>query len=234
MKHILFDLDGTLLPMNQDDFIKSYFSLLAMRFVKMGYDADLFKTALFKGMEAMITNDGSRTNEEAFWNTFFCIAPGGDYEKILNETMDFYRTDFNQVIQSTQPNAVVRKIIDAAKKKGYNLYLATNPFFPRVATEQRIKWAGLTPEDFLDITTYEHCHYCKPNIRYFEELMKKHQLKPEDCLMVGNDVCEDLIISELGVETYLITNTMENKKNLPITADHTGTLDDFYIFIQNL
>ena len=49
--------------------------------------------------------------------------------------------------------------------------------------------------------------------------------------MVGNDVDEDLVISKLGVKTYLITNIMENKKNLPITADYTGTLEDFYSFI---
>ena len=117
---------------------------------------------------------------------------------------------------------------------GFNIYLATNPLFPRIATKQRIHWAGLTPEDFLDITTYEDCHYCKPNVEYFREFLEKHNLDPKDCLMVGNDVSEDLVISELGVETYLITNTMENKKNLPITADHTGTLEDFYTFIQNL
>ena len=76
MKYILFDLDGTLLPMNQDEFVRHYFSLLTVRFVKIGVDPDLFKKGLFKGLEAMITNDGNRTNKKAFWDTFFSFVPG--------------------------------------------------------------------------------------------------------------------------------------------------------------
>lgn len=233
MQHILFDLDGTLLPMNQDEFVKRYFSLLGVEFIKLGIDPQKFKAALFMGVEAMVKNDGSRTNEDAFWDTFLSIVPG-DIELFKRMTLDFYKTEFNKAIDATQPSDMSAKIISAAKAKGLNLYLATNPLFPQIATAQRIRWAGLNTEDFLDITTYEDCHYCKPNVLYFKELMDKHHLDPKDCLMVGNDVQEDLAISELGVKTYLITNTMENKKNLPITADYTGTLEDFYSFIQKL
>lgn len=233
MKHILFDLDGTLLPMNQDEFVKHYFGLLGARFVKQGIDPDHFTKALYKGVGAMVMNNGSRTNESAFWDTFLALVPA-DPDISKRETYDFYKNEFNDVIRSTQPNEWSRKILDSVHKKGFHAYLATNPLFPRIATEQRMRWAGLMPEDFLDITTYEHCHYCKPNVMYFKEFIEKHQLDPKDCLMVGNDVGEDLVISELGVKTYLITNTMENKKNLPITADYTGTLEDFYHFIQTL
>jgi len=31
---------------------------------------------------------------------------------------------------------------------GFRVALATNPIFPAIATEKRIRWAGLTPEDF--------------------------------------------------------------------------------------
>ncbi|MBO5461211.1 MAG: HAD family hydrolase [Ruminococcus sp.] len=233
MQHILFDLDGTLLPMKQDAFVKSYFTLLGVEFVKLGIDPQQFKLALFKGVEAMVTNDGSCTNETAFWNTFTSIVPG-DLDLFQEKTMHFYETEFNKVIEATQPTEWAAKIISLVKAKGLNVYLATNPLFPQIATAQRIRWAGLNAEDFLDITTYEHCHYCKPNVEYFRELIEKHHLDPKECLMVGNDVDEDLVISKLGVKTYLITNTMENKKNLPITADYTGTLEDFYSFIQKL
>lgn len=233
MKHILFDLDGTLLPMDQSVFIRHYFSLLGKRFAKLGVSSDLFNQGLYTAVRAMFTNTGEQTNEDLFWNTFLSFVPGNK-ELMHSETLDFYKTDFNEAITSTQPDSIVPKMIHAIKEKGFQIYLATNPLFPRIATEQRIRWAGLSPDDFLDITTYEHCHYCKPNIKYFKEFLDKHHLDPKDCLMVGNDVREDLAISELGVETYLITNTIENKQNLPITADHTGTLNDFYLFIKNL
>lgn len=38
IKAILFDLDGTLLPMDNDAFTKYYFKLLCKKLAPMGYD----------------------------------------------------------------------------------------------------------------------------------------------------------------------------------------------------
>ena len=102
------------------------------------------------------------------------------------------------------------------KEHGVKVYLATNPIFPRVGTMNRIRWAGIDAEDFEVITTYETYHYCKPNPKYFQEVMEEFRLNPKECLMVGNDVQEDLTIRSLGVKTYLLTDTLENKKNIPL------------------
>ena len=102
------------------------------------------------------------------------------------------------------------------KEHGVKVYLATNPIFPRVGTMNRIRWAGIDAEDFEVITTYETYHYCKPNPKYFQEVMEEFGLNPKECLMVGNDVQEDLTIRSLGVKTYLLTDTLENKKNIPL------------------
>ena len=48
---------------------------------------------------------------------------------------------------------------------------ATNPLFPKVATMNRLRWAGFDPEDFALFTTYEHYHYCKPNPAYYTEVL---------------------------------------------------------------
>lgn len=48
--------------------------------------------------------------------------------------------------------------------------LATNPIFPKVATESRIRWAGLQPEDFELYTTYEKTCHCKPNPAYYTDI----------------------------------------------------------------
>ena len=79
-------------------------------------------------------------------------------------------------------------VIKEAKKKGIEVYLATNPIFPRCATMNRIDWAGLDPEDFKIITTYEDHVYCKPNPEYFLQILEQFELDPSECLMVGNDV----------------------------------------------
>ena len=38
IKTVLFDLDGTLLPMDQDNFVKAYFKNLAIKLAPHGYD----------------------------------------------------------------------------------------------------------------------------------------------------------------------------------------------------
>ena len=70
IKHILFDLDGTLLPMVQDEFVKFYMPLLAKSYTDAGVSIDpkKFIGAVWAGYEAMVKNDGSRTNREAFWS----------------------------------------------------------------------------------------------------------------------------------------------------------------------
>lgn len=229
-KHILFDLDGTLLPMVQDEFVAMYMPRLAKRFMKLGLEPEALIKTIWKGVGAMVTGDGSRTNEEVFWDCFEKLT-GIPRSKVEADTLDFYDNEFNEAIASTSPTETAGKIIAGLKDNGVRVYLATNPMFPRCATLNRIRWAGLNAEDFEVITTYEDYHYTKPNVNYFKELMERFGLKPEECLMVGNDVEEDLPIRELGVKTYLVTDTMENKKNLPINSDYQGTMDELYDFL---
>lgn len=70
---VLFDLDGTLLPMDQDTFTHGYFKLLAAKLAPHGYEPKQLVEAIWTGTEAMVRNDGSRTNEAAFWNKFASI-----------------------------------------------------------------------------------------------------------------------------------------------------------------
>ena len=235
IKHILFDLDGTLLPMVQDEFVKFYMPLLAKSYMNAGVSLDpkKFIGAVWAGYEAMVKNDGSCTNREAFWSYIEPELPISteESEKIA---LNFYADEFNQAICTTKPNPVSNQIVKRAKERGFETYLATNPVFPRCATMNRIRWAGLDAEDFTVITTYETCTYCKPNPEYFRGILEEFSLDPSECLMVGNDVAEDLSIRSLGVKTYLVTDTMENKENLPIDTEYMGTLDELLKFMETI
>lgn len=235
IKHILFDLDGTLLPMVQDEFVRYYMPLLAKAYMEKGLQIDpkAFIRTVWDGYEAMVRNDGSRTNREAFWSYMDGLLPLSK-EAAEEVALDFYGNAFNQAKCATNPSSFSDRIVKEARKKGIRTYLATNPVFPRCATMNRIQWAGLDAEDFEVITTYEDCCFCKPNVEYFRGILERFGLKSQECLMVGNDVEEDLAIRKLGVMTYLVKDTMENKKGLSIESDYTGTLKELLEFVRGL
>ena len=67
-KAIFFDLDGTLLPMDLNEFVQTYFGLLAKRLPQ--YDPKAVIAAVWQGTRAMTANDGTMTNEDRFWSVF--------------------------------------------------------------------------------------------------------------------------------------------------------------------
>lgn len=235
IQHILFDLDGTLLPMVQEEFVRFYMPLLAKAYISRGIKIEpkSFISSVWEGYEAMVKNDGTRTNREAFWEHMEGRLPLTP-ERSEEIALDFYEKDFNEAKCATRPDAVSDQIVKAAKEKGLEVYLATNPVFPRCATMNRIRWAGLDAGDFKDITTYETCSFCKPSLEYYRKILEKFSLDPSQCLMVGNDVEEDLAVRRLGVRTYLVTDTMENRKGLPFESEYTGSLQDLLLFIEEL
>ncbi len=213
---ILFDLDGTLLPMDQDIFIKAYFSRLAAKAAPRGYDPQQLIQSVWAGTAAMIRNNGSCTNEEAFWQVFAGIyGEAALADKPLFD--EFYATDFQQVrsVCGFAPEAA--QTIRQCKEAGFRVALATNPIFPQVATYSRIRWAGLDPTDFALITTYENACHCKPALDYYRDILSQLDCDPTQCLMVGNDVAEDMVARELGMQVFLLTDCLINKPNADLS-----------------
>ena len=101
-----------------------------------------------------------------------------------------------------------KETVELVRALGAVPALATNPLFPDVATRSRIRWAGLTPEDFALYTTYENICWCKPNPEYYREILRRLDARGEDCLMVGNDAGEDTAAEAAGIRTFLLTDCL--------------------------
>ncbi len=231
VKAVLFDLDGTLLPMDQDAFMKYYFSGLAKRLAPYGYEPKTLIDAVWAGSVAMVKNDGSRTNEAVFWDTFTSIL-GEEIRAYEAELEDFYRNEFSAARAACRENLMARKIIDSLKEKGIPVVLATNPLFPSVATEARMSWVGLCPQDFALVTTYENSGSCKPNPQYYREILEKSGYAPEECLMVGNDVDEDMIAEDLGMQVFLVTDCLLNRKGKDISRYPSGDFNALLRYLE--
>lgn len=234
IKAVLFDLDGTLLPMDQDMFVKSYFKGLAAKMAPHGYEPEKLGQAVMMGMDAMYKNDGTKTNEQAFWNEF-----GGVFgDKVYADTPyfeDYYIHEFQQVKDvACGCDARAVQLVHRLQDAGIRVTLATNPLFPALATESRIRWAGLEPEDFEIYTTYENSSYCKPNPDYYRDILQRMDIKPEDCLMVGNDVGEDMVTEELGMKVFLLTDCLINKEDKDITVYPHGGFDELMAYVDTL
>lgn len=234
LKAVLFDLDGTLLPMDQRVFMKDYFSRLIRRVAPLGLDGATFLAAMNGGIAAMVKNDGSRTGEAAYWEGFTAVAG----RKILDhmELFDaFYAEEFDEVAASCGQNPRAAALVRGLKARGVRVILATNPLFPRVATEKRIRWAGLSPEDFEFYTTYEDYGYCKPNPDYYREVLARGGLTAAECLMVGNDVAEDMMAgAAAGLRGFLLTDCLINTPEADINAYPHGSFEELEGYLSVL
>ncbi len=228
---ILFDLDGTLLPMDQDAFTKLYLGLLAKHMAPHGYDPDALIRGVMAGIKAMVANDGSRLNDAAFWDAFEAVLgrAARQDEAIFVEFYEKYFVGAKASCGFTPASAALIRDLQAA---GMRLVLATNPLFPAMATEQRIAWAGLVPEDFELVTTYENTGFCKPNLDYYRDICARRGLDPAECLMVGNDVGEDMIARELGMEVFLLTDGMINRAGADISQYPKGDFAALRAFLE--
>jgi len=230
---VLFDLDGTLLPLEQDHFVATYFNYLAKKMAARGYESESFIKSIVAGTKAMAANDGTYTNEEVFWRTFKSFH--GEIPKEDTEAFDeFYRVEFQQVQSVCGCNPDAQMCVRELKEMGYKVGVATNPMFPAVATRSRVRWAGLDADDFVCCTTFENYRHCKPNPDYYLEVAEKIGIKPEECLMVGNDVDEDMIAEKVGMKVFLHTDCLLNRHNKDISSYPQGSFKEVIKYLKTL
>ena len=236
LKVILFDLDGTLLTMDDQSFEDQYFYGLSQVLKRKKYDTKKLKDVIIQGIVAMMQNDGKITNEEIFWNTM-TNAFG---EKILKEKPrfdKFYGKPFLKVLKNTcAPIPIVPALVSSIKSMGYRIVLATNSLYPAVGTYARLKFAGLDPDMFELISTYEHFSHGKPNPEYYKDILKMIGAKPKECLMIGNNVYEDMVAAEkAGLSVFLINNKcLINSKNIDYSMYPQGDIPDIMDYIEEL
>ena len=206
LRAVFFDLDGTLLPMDENQFTEIYFGLLYKYVKDLGYQKDELISVIWEGTKAMYKNDGSMTNCDAFWKFF--EEHYGKERLTDKEIFDrFYVTDFEKSKGVCDDNPLAREIVLYAKNNLDYVVLSTNPIFPLNGTLMRMGFVGLKKEDFSFITAYENSRYTKPNPNYFLDLLEKFSLKPEEVILFGNNDIEDYYCAKMaGIDCYLVGN----------------------------
>lgn len=220
IKAILFDLDGTLTIMDQEEFMRNYIGLLAPRFSHL-ISPEKFGKHVLRSTEVMIKEPKEgKTNLQTFFDEF-SRATGLTYSTLWPIFEEFYKTDFPALKCLIKVNPDGKHAVESATQQGYLVAIASNPVMPTLAIEERIRWAGLSPEQFTFIPSIESFHFCKPQLGFYEEMAQSMGLSPRECMMVGNHPIEDLAAREIGMKTFLAGIPTEE-----IQTDYYGDLQE--------
>ncbi|HZL06963.1 MAG TPA: HAD family hydrolase, partial [Coriobacteriia bacterium] len=168
MRAVLFDLDGTLLDIDLQGFIKRYFG--ALRTVPLGdaagsLDPNAIVRAIIAATDAMMAVHPGIANLDAFRQSFGRLT-GLSFDALWPAYERFYAEVFPLLREEAGPAPGARRAVETAQGLGLQVAVATNPIFPRVAVDHRIRWAGLDDVAFDVVTTYEEMTACKPHGAY--------------------------------------------------------------------
>ncbi|MBP5773636.1 MAG: HAD family hydrolase [Eubacterium sp.] len=241
MNTVLFDLDGTLLPIDMKDFVDTFMELLKGYLTSRDFNPDDIVPSIWKAIGAMEVNDGLITNEEMFWKVLMEDLSSKDesydkkFRRRFQKSLDkFYTGDFQMIRYMVRPSQECHDAVMMLKEKGYRIVLATKPMFPEIAVKERLSWLGFSLKDFDYVTTYENSCYTKPNKKYYEHILKIMDKDPGDCLMVGNDVKEDMFAAEMGIDVFLIEDYMLNPDNDDTSMYKSGNWKLFKEYVNDL
>ncbi len=233
MKAIFFDLDGTLLPLDEKLFVDIYFAELSKVFSEYNIDSKKLVETIWTATHEIIKNDGKRTNEEAFWDKFNSNI-NIDLSNVKEVLKKFYANEFfTKLKKCSTENSLAKVAVELAKKNGKKVVLATNPVFP-IDALVRLKWTGLDIYDFDYVTHYSNSSFSKPNPKYYLDLCEKLDVEPKDCLMIGNDERQDIFAaSSAGMNCYLVTDYLYTYPECKVNCEK-GSFEDLIEKLKTL
>jgi FMN phosphatase YigB (HAD superfamily) len=231
IRAVLFDLDGTLLDIDLNLFLREYFAALGPVVAEVMGDAtpEQGLAAVIAGTDAMSLPHPGVTNREAFNARFRGMTNADlDLEEFALPFERFYREVFPGLRRDFGPIVGARSTVRLCLELGLKVAIATNPIFPRSAVVERMRWAGIDDLKVHAVTTYENMHSTKPHSSYFAETAAMLGTEPASCVMVGDDRTLDMSAADVGMRTFYVGT------GLGVPSDWSGTLVGFAELLPRL
>jgi len=177
-----------LLDTNMDAFIPAYFDALS-RALAGKVSPDKMLSALMGGTRRMLANEDPRLTLREVFDAHFFPKLGVERENLQEAIDQFYDKVFPSLQGLTQPKPDAVEMVNWAFKQGFRVAISTNPLFPLKAIHHRMRWAGLSPEEypFSLVSSYESFHFTKTTPAYYAECMGQLGWPEGPVLMVGDD-----------------------------------------------
>ncbi|MFH0811024.1 MAG: HAD family hydrolase [Pseudomonadota bacterium] len=227
LKAVLFDLDNTLLENDMGIFVPSFLEAAAPRFDHL-MPPEAFKRWMLRSVRQMIVDVDPRSSNREVFARDFAMRSGYSWRVLGSIFEHFYANDYAGLQTLSKPIPLAREVVQTALDHGILAAVATNPIFPLAAVEERVRWAGLGGCPFALLTSYDDMHFCKPHPEYYLEVADRLGVAPADCLMVGDDVANDLPAVETGMLTFLVTDHMDRDKQGFHQPTFSGTLAELH------
>lgn len=205
VKHLLLDLDGTLLGSRQRMHLAFVFhsmryfaargigpvkALRALRRLRTGIEA--------RGSAATAAPNSQRAAQRLA--ELLGLETAAAHRLALEMTRDV----FPRLESCFFPIAGARDFVEWSASR-YSLALATNPVWPREIVLLRLKWAGIDPGRFRFIANGDEMCFCKPSPRYYDELIARLSVDRREALMIGDSVRKDLPARQAGIPVFLLS-----------------------------
>ena len=235
-RDLIFDLYGTLVDIHTEESAEVW---AKTAFYYGFYGAAYTGPALQAAYEALVTS-----GEAAAGQSYECF-PELQIETVfarlfrhkgVTENADALGVQAAQLFRVLSLEYVrlypgVREAFAALRADGHRLWLLTNA--QRVFTAYEIRLLGL--DDAFDRIYISSDHGCrKPDTRFFDVLLREQGLRPQDCLMIGNDETEDMLAaSSIGMNAFWVKDCMIPSKNGHWTGSE-GTFAELIEYIKNI
>ena len=119
IKNIFFDMDGTLLNMDEEEFVKVYYGLLAKKLAELGYEnAKELAKIILGSSKIMAANDGKKLNSEVFFD-YMKKTLNFTKEELEAPLQNFYETDFNKAQVTTSKIEGMDAAIKTPRRKRF-------------------------------------------------------------------------------------------------------------------
>jgi FMN phosphatase YigB (HAD superfamily) len=187
-----------------DRFLPGYFQALGEALSHLG-SPDRIIQQVHHAVQKMVANqDPGKTLKAVFAEHFY--EPLGTTQEACDPIIrGFYKDQYPLLKPITTAKPQALELGNWCYSRGITMAIATNPLFPYTATCQRVQWAGLEPQDFAFITSYDDFHFTKPNLTYYAEVLGRLGWPEGRIVMVGDDPILDLLPMEnMGYDTFWV------------------------------
>ncbi len=208
-KNYIFDLYGTLVDIHTEEETPMLWEKLS--FFYGFYGARYQAEELQESYLALVSQEENSYAHEAYPE----IALEYVFQKLFEQkgikadmelsvhAGQFFRilsTEYVRVYEGT------KKMLESLRQKGKKIYLLSNA--QEIFTSYEMRYLGLT-DYFDDIFISSSCQCKKPDTKFYQMLIDKHQLKMEECLMIGNDMTTDIAGAKaLGMDSLYIHSNL--------------------------